>query len=51
MKEGLRSFQIPEDMQEAYGYPALTDHDRRKIFGRNLAGLIGIEPRRRIGIR
>jgi predicted TIM-barrel fold metal-dependent hydrolase len=46
---GLRSFQIPEDMQEAYGYPAITDDDRRKIFGENLARLIGIDPKRRVG--
>jgi hypothetical protein len=36
-------------MQQSYGYPALTDDDRRKIFGENLAGLIGIAPKRRIG--
>ena len=46
---GLREFQIPEDMQRDYGYPAITDEDRRKIFGENLARLIGIEPTRRIG--
>lgn len=40
--EGLRNFQFPEDMQEGYGYPALTEDDRRKIFGGNLAGLLGI---------
>jgi predicted TIM-barrel fold metal-dependent hydrolase len=48
---GLRDFQIPEDMQRDYGYPAITDEDRRKIFGENLARLIGIEPTRRIGVR
>ena len=47
---GLRDFQIPEDMQRDYGYPAITDEDRRKIFGGNLARLIGIEPTRRIGV-
>ena len=45
---GLREFQIPEDMQKDYGYPEITDEDRRKIFGLNLAGLLGIEPKRRI---
>ena len=34
--------QFPEDMQEGYGYPPLTDEDRAKIFGKNLAGLLGI---------
>ncbi len=48
---GLCDFQIPEDMQRDYGYPAITDEDRRKIFGENLARLIGIEPKRRIGVR
>ena len=48
---GLREFQIPEDMQHDYGYPAITEADRRKMFGENLARLIGIEPNRRIGLR
>ncbi len=46
--QGLREFQFPEDMQEGYGYPALTDSDRANIFGLNLAKLLGIEPTRRI---
>lgn len=45
---GFRDFQIPEDMQRDYGYPAITDEDRRKIFGENLAGLLGIETHRRV---
>ena len=45
--EGLREFQIPEDMQEGYGYPAVTDDDRRKIFGGNLAGLLGVDTSKR----
>ncbi len=45
--EGLRSFQFPEDMQEGYGYPALTDEDRAKIFGQNLAGLLGVDASKR----
>lgn len=47
---GLRDFQIPDDMQSAYGYPAITDEDRRKIFGGNLARLLGIDTKRRIGM-
>lgn len=47
---GLRDFQIPEELQWQYGYLPLTDEDRRKIFGGNLAGLLGIDPTvRRIG--
>jgi predicted amidohydrolase len=48
--KGLRDFQIPEDMREGYGYPEITDEDRRKMFGENLARLIGIQPKRRIGL-
>jgi predicted TIM-barrel fold metal-dependent hydrolase len=44
---GLRTFQFPEDMQESYGYPALTDEDRAKIFGLNLAGLLGVDTSKR----
>ena len=48
---GLRSFQIPEDMREAYGYPEITDEDRHKIFGQNLGRLLGIDTsRRRVGL-
>ncbi|MBN2028359.1 MAG: amidohydrolase family protein [Actinobacteria bacterium] len=45
--QGLRDFQFPEDMQEGYGYPALTDEDRAKIFGQNLGGLMGIDTGKR----
>lgn len=45
--QGLREFQFPEDMREGYGYPALTDEDRAKIFGLNLAGLLGVDASRR----
>ncbi|HWK43699.1 MAG TPA: amidohydrolase family protein [Stellaceae bacterium] len=34
-------FQIPEDMQEGYGYPALTEEIKRKILGLNHAGYLG----------
>ena len=46
--KGLRSFQIPEDLQEGYGYPAITDEDRANIFGKNLARLMGIGTERRV---
>jgi len=45
--EGVRDFQFPQDMQEGYGYPALTDEDRRKIFGENLAVLLGVDTTKR----
>lgn len=41
---GFRDFQIPEELQWQYGYLPLTDEDKRKIFGGNLAGLLGIDP-------
>ncbi|MGO8880905.1 MAG: amidohydrolase family protein [Desulfomonilaceae bacterium] len=44
---GLQSFQIPEDMQKGYGYPVITDVDRAKIFGGNLARLLGIDTSKR----
>ena len=48
---GLREFQIPEDMQQDYGYQAISEDDRRKIFGGNLARLLGVDPsKRRISI-
>ena len=46
--KGLREFQFSKEMREGYGYPEITDEDRRKIFGLNLARLLGIEPKRRI---
>ena len=48
---GFRAVQIPEDMQAGYGYPAITDDDRRKIFGENLARLLAIEPKRRVDLK
>ena len=40
----LRTFQIPEAMQEQFGYPALTDAVKRKILGLNAAEAYGIDP-------
>ncbi len=47
--KGFADFQMPEDMQKGYGYPALTDDDKAKIFGLTMAKLLGIEPRKRVG--
>lgn len=44
---GLREFQIPEDMQMEYGYQPITDEDRAKMFGLNLARLMGIDTSKR----
>jgi len=45
--QGLRDFQFPEDMQMDYGYPALTEEDKAKIFGQNLGNLLGIDTSKR----
>lgn len=40
----FRRFQIPEALQESYGYPPLTDAARRKILGLNGARVYGVDP-------
>jgi len=40
----FRTFEISPQFQEQFGYPAITDEIRRKIFGLNAAGLFGIDP-------
>jgi predicted TIM-barrel fold metal-dependent hydrolase len=35
-------FQIPEDLRAGYGYPEITDSDRRKMFGGNMLKLLGL---------
>jgi len=47
--DAFRNFQFSKDLQEGYGYKALTEDDKAKIFGLNYAKLIGIEPRKRVG--
>ncbi len=41
--EAFRRFQIPEKLQERYGYPPLSTADKDKIFGLNAARLYGID--------
>ena len=40
----FRAFQISAEHQERYGYPALTDEVKRKVFGLNAARLFGVDP-------
>jgi hypothetical protein len=40
----FRAFQISEQFQDRYGYPALTDTLKRKVFGLNAASLFRIDP-------
>lgn len=42
--KGMREYQFSQELQEEYGYPIITDEIRRKIFGGNLAKLLGIDP-------
>ncbi len=42
--EELWRFQIQEALREKYGYPELTEADKRKILGLNSARLYGIQP-------
>lgn len=45
--QALREFEMPEDLQQGYGYEPVTEEVKRKIFGENLARLLNIETRRR----
>lgn len=40
----FRAFEISPEFQEQFGYPALTDELRRKVFGLNAAALFGVDP-------
>ena len=42
--QAMRTFQISEQFQEQYGYPALTDELKAKIFGVTSARLYDIDP-------
>ncbi len=44
----IRTLQIPEELQEKWGYPAITDEIRAKILGLNLARLAKIKPNKRV---
>ena len=51
--EALRRFQIPEEMQDKFGYAAITDEDKTKILGLNAAKIYKIdvaETRRQISV-
>ena len=40
----FRAFQISDEFQERYGYPALTPERKAKVLGLNAARLYGVEP-------
>ncbi|MBW0144250.1 amidohydrolase family protein [Sphingomicrobium clamense] len=41
--QALRSFEISEEYQERYGYPAITADMKRRIFGLNAAAVYGLD--------
>ena len=41
--QAFRAFEISEEYQERFGYPALTAAAKRKIFGLNAARLYGLD--------
>ncbi|MBX7540076.1 amidohydrolase family protein [Qipengyuania sphaerica] len=43
--QAFRTFEISEEYQERFGYPALTAEAKRKIFGLNGARVYGLDPR------
>src|SRR4029078_72123 len=49
--EALWRFQIPEEMQKKYGYPALTEEIKSKILRLNSARLYGIKPARNLDMQ
>jgi hypothetical protein len=42
--QAFRAFQIGSELQERYGYPALTPAVKRKVFGLNAARVYGLRP-------
>ncbi len=40
----FRAFQITTEFQQRFGYPALTDAIKAKVFGLNAATLLGLDP-------
>jgi hypothetical protein len=40
----FRAFQISPELQERFGYPALTPEVKAKVFGLNAARLFGVDP-------
>jgi hypothetical protein len=41
--EAFRRFQMPANLQEDFGYANFTTAERELIFGKNLAGLFGVD--------
>lgn len=41
--EALWNFEIPEDLQEGYGFPEITRQDKENILGLNMAKLLNVD--------
>lgn len=46
--ELFATLQMPDELQDKYGYPAITEEARRKMFGLNQARLLGIDVEKKI---
>ena len=44
----VRNLQMPEELQEKWGYPEITEDMRAKFLGLNLARLAKIDPTKRV---
>jgi uncharacterized protein len=44
----VRNLEMPEELQEKWGYPAITHEIRANILGKTLAKLAKIEPKKRV---
>ncbi len=44
----IRNLDMPEELQEKWGYQQLTTDDKANILGLNLARLTGLEPTKRV---
>lgn len=42
--EWFWNMQIPKELQERYGYPAITEQDKRNVLGLNQARLFAVDP-------
>jgi len=41
--KAILNLQIPKELQEGWGYPPITDHDRANMLGLNLAKLLNVK--------
>ncbi len=48
LTKAMREFEMPEDLQKKYGFAPVTGEVKRKIFGENLAQLLGIDTKRKV---